>query len=181
MCSDSQSPIEPTTVTGAVTYLATIRISSLVMMRPLKSFKPCCLKWSFCWILTPEGLWNFTAGLDNLIRWQRLDLESWVVSSSFPVSRLLLWMASNHFHFRDDLWFGLLLRPHQALCHMHGLTHNKSVPYLFSTTQSRSQQQTGIFIHLLKKLAPVNDISDVLYLDDPMCVFSLQIWEERQV
>ena len=107
--SDSKSPISPTTVAGAVTYLATASICesddscfwnpffslfaffqlenqffvkaksaldevsiplwsafkqygnkqrllwSLVIMQPLKSFKPCCLKYS-CWILTLEGL-----------------------------------------------------------------------------------------------------------------------------
>ena len=51
---------------------------------------------------------------------------------------------------------------------VHGFTHDKSVPYLFSTPQARSQNQTEIFIHLLKKLDPVNDISGVFYLVDPM-------------
>ena len=49
---------------------------------------------------------------------------------------------------------------------MRGFTHDKSVPFLFSTQQARSQQQTEIHIHLLKKHAPVNDISGVLYLVD---------------
>jgi len=48
---------------------------------------------------------------------------------------------------------------------VHGFTHDKSVPYLFSTPQARSQQQTGILIHLLKKLPPVNEI---------------RIWQELQ-
>ena len=43
-----------------------------------------------------------------------------------------------------------------------GFTHDKSFPYLFSTPQSRSQRKTEIFIHLLKKLTPVDDISEVL-------------------
>ena len=60
---------------------------------------------------------------------------------------------------------------------VHGFTHDKSVPYLFSTPQARSQQQTEILIHLLKKLAPVNDISGVLYLVDPMWIFSPRIWK----
>ena len=47
---------------------------------------------------------------------------------------------------------------------VHRFTHDKSVPFLFSTPQARSQQQTEIRIHLLKKLAPVNDIIGVLYL-----------------
>ena len=37
--------------------------------------------------------------MDYLIRLQRLDLEGRVVSLSFPVCQLLLWMAPNHFHF----------------------------------------------------------------------------------
>ena len=48
---------------------------------------------------------------------------------------------------------------------VHGFIHDKSVPYLFSNK---------ILIHWLKKLAPVNDISGVLYLVDPMWIFSLQ-------
>ena len=31
---------------------------------------------------------------------------------------------------------------------VHGFTHDKSVPYLFSTPEARSQQQTEILIHL---------------------------------
>ena len=42
---------------------------------------------------------------------------------------------------------------------------------------NRSQQQTEILIHLLKKLAPVNDISGVLYLVDPKWIFSPRIME----
>ena len=98
--------------------MATSCISSLVMMQPLKSFKPCCLKWSFCWILTPESLWNFLAGLDYLIRLQRLDLESWVVSLSFSVCQLMLWVAPNHFHFRVVLDSGCFFDyMHHPLCH----------------------------------------------------------------
>ena len=59
---------------------------------------------------------------------------------------------------------------------VHGFTHDNSVPYLFSTLQARSQQQTEMLIHLLKKLAPVNDISSVLYSVDPMRIFSPRIW-----
>ena len=80
-------------------------------------------------------------------------------------------LLSIHFHFRVVLWIGLFLQLHQALC---GFTHDKSVPYLFSTPQARSQQQTEI--HLSKKLAPVNDISGVLHLVDPMWIFSPRIW-----
>ena len=59
----------------------------------------------FWWILTPEGLWNFSAGMDYLIRLLRLDLEGGVVALSFPVCQLSLWMAPNHFHFRVVLLF----------------------------------------------------------------------------
>ena len=95
-------------------------------------------EWSFCWILTPEGLSNFSAGLDYLIRLQKLDLEGWVVPLLFPVCQLLLWMAPNHFDFQVVLWFGLFLRLHQArpVSLVRSLTHDKSVPHLFSTAQS---------------------------------------------
>ena len=63
---------------------------------------------------------------------------------------------------------------------MHGFTDDKSVTYLFSTLQRRSQQQTKILIHFLKKLAAVNDIGGVLYLVDPMLVFSPRVWREIQ-
>ena len=46
------------------------------------------------------------------------------------------------------------------------------------TIKVRSQQQTEIFIHLLKKLAPVNDIGGVLYLVAPTWIFSPRIWKE---
>ena len=59
---------------------------------------------------------------------------------------------------------------------VHGFTHHKSVPYLFSTPRARSQQQTAIFISLMKKLVPVNGISGALYLVNRMCVFSPPIW-----
>ena len=152
--------------------MATSRISSLVMMQPLKSFKPHCLKWSLCWILiTPEGLWNFSAGMDYLIRLQRLDLEGWVVS--FPVCQQLLWMAPNHFHFRIVRIVSSTTSGSVSL--VHGFNLDKSVPYLFSTPQARSQQLTDILIHSLKKLAPVISISGVLYLVDPMWIFSPRI------
>ena len=155
--------------------MATSRTSSLVMMQSLKSFKPCSLKWSFCWILTPEGLWKFLAGLDYLIRLQRLDLEDWFVSLSFPVCQLLLWMTPNHFHFRV-----VLSTTPGSVSLVNDLTHDKSVPYLFATPQSRSQQQSEILIHLMKKLAPVNNISVVLYLVDPMWIFCPRKWKELQ-
>ena len=62
----------------------------------------------------------------------------------------------------------------------HGFTHDKCVPYMFSTHQARSQRQTEILVHLLKKLARVNDISGVLCLVDPMWIFSPRMWKELQ-
>ena len=63
---------------------------------------------------------------------------------------------------------------------VHGFTHDKSVRNLFSTPQARSQQQIGILILLLKKLAPVNDTSGVLYLVDLKWIFSPRMWKELQ-
>ena len=59
---------------------------------------------------------------------------------------------------------------------VHGFIHDKSVPFFFSTPQARSQQQAESLIHLLKKLTTVNDISGLLYLIDPMRIFSPRIW-----
>ena len=128
--------------------MAISRISSLVMRQPLKSFKQCCLRWSFCWILTPEGFWKISAGLDYLIRLQRLDLEGWVLSLSFPVCQLLLWLNG----FKSFSFLGCSLTrvvsstAPGSVSLVHGLLHDKCVPYLFSTPQSRSQQQTEILI-----------------------------------
>ena len=59
---------------------------------------------------------------------------------------------------------------------VHGFTHDKIIPYLFSTHQARSQQLSEILIHLLKKRADANNISDVLHLVNPMWIFSPRIW-----
>ena len=98
--------------------MATGRISSLVMMQPLKSFKP----FPVC----------------SLIR---------IVSSTTPSSVSLV----------------------------HCSTHDKSVHYLFSAPQSRSQQQTEILIYFLEKLAPVNDIS-VLWIFSPQMIIINDIY-----
>ena len=81
-------------------------------------------------------------------------------------------MAPSHFHFRV-----VSSTTPGSVSLVHGLAHDKSVAYLFSTSQSRSQKQTEI-LHLLKKRAPVNDISGVLYLVDPMRILSPRIWKE---
>ena len=98
--------------------MATGRISSLVMMQPLKSFKP----FPVC----------------SLIR---------IVSSTTPGSVSLV----------------------------HCSTHDKSVHYLFSAPQSRSQQQTKILIYFLEKLATVNDIS-VLWIFSPQMIIINDIY-----
>ena len=104
------------------------------------------------------------------------------MSLPFPVCQLLLWMAPNHFHFRVVLCLIRVVSSTTpgSVSLVHGLTHDKSVPYLFSTPPSRSQQQTEILIHLLKKLAPVNDVSGELYLVAPMWIFSSRKWKELQ-
>ena len=79
-------------------------------------------------------------------------------------------------HQKKARMFRLFLQLHQAVSLVHGFSHSKSIPDLFSTPQARSQQQAEILIHLLKKLTPVNDISGVLYLVDPMRIFSPRIW-----
>ena len=64
---------------------------------------------------------------------------------------------------------------------VHDFTHDKSVPTCFRLVpQARSQQQTEILIHLLKKLAAVNVIRGVLYLVDPLWIFFPRIWEKLQ-
>lgn len=109
--------------------------------------------------------------MDYLIRLLRLDLEGGVLSLSFPVCQPLLWMAPNHFHFRVVPW-----TTPGSVSLVRDFTHDKSVPYLFSSPQ----QQTEILIHLLKQLAPVDEIRGVLYLVDLMRIFSPRIWEELQ-
>ena len=90
-------------------------------------------------------------------------------SKSFSISGCsLIWIVSS------------ANNPTLTVSLVHGFTHDKSVPFLFSTPQARSQPQTEILIHLLKKLAPVNDISGVLYLIDPLWIFSTRIWKELQ-
>ena len=59
---------------------------------------------------------------------------------------------------------------------VHGFTHDKSILYLFSTRQARSQQLSEILIHLLKERGAANNVSDVLHLVNPMWIFSPRIW-----
>ena len=85
---------------------------------------------------------------------------------SFPVCQLLLWIQNNFPGCPLVRIFSSTTPDSVSL--VHGFTHDKSVPFLFLTPQTKSQQQTKILIQLLKKLAPVNDIRGVLYLVDPM-------------
>ena len=73
--------------------------------------------------------------------------------------------------FDSDCFFDYKTTP-GSVSLVHGFIHGKSVPYLFSTAQARSQQQIEILIHLLKKLASVKDISGVLCLVDHVNNFS---------
>ena len=58
----------------------------------------------------------------------------------------------------------------------HGFTHDKSVPYLFSTPQARSQQQTEIVIHLLEKVAPVKSHQRLVVFSRPYVdIFSTNV------
>ena len=119
-------------------------------------------------MFTPEGLSNLSAGMYYLIGLQRLTggLSCVLVVSSLAASVV---DGSKSFSFPGSSFVRLVssATPGSVLL-VHDFTHDKSVPYLFSTPQARSQQQFQIVIHLLKKLAPVNDISGVLYLVDPM-------------
>ena len=159
--------------------MATSRISSLdlVMTQPLKSFKPCCLRWSYCWILTPKVFkilrltWTISYVYKDLIWRAKLCLCRFQFARYCCRSFSFPGCSSNR-----------IVSPTTpgSVSLVHGFTHDKSVPYLFSTPQATSQQQTEILIHLLKKLAPVNDINGVLYLVDPMWIFSPRVWKELQ-
>ena len=108
--------------------------------------------------------------MDYLLRLQKLDLEDWVVFvvSSLPV---IIVDGSKSFSFPGCSLIRIVSSSTPgSVSLVLGFTHDKGVPFLFSTPQARSQQQTEILIHLLKKLAPVNDISGVLYLIDPISV-----------
>ena len=95
------------------------------------------------------------------------------MSLSFPVCQLFVEDGSKSFSFLGCSLIRIVssIAPGSASL-LHGFTHDKSVPYLFSTPQARSQQQTEIVIHLLKKLAAVNDISGIVYFVDPRWIFS---------
>ena len=101
------------------------------------------------------------------------------MSCVFVVSSLpaIVVDGSKSFSFQVFLRLGLFFATTPgSVSLVHAFTHDKSVPYLFSTPQARFQQETEIFIHLLKKLAPVNDVNGVLHLVDPMWIFSARIW-----
>ena len=100
---------------GFQSSMATSHISSLVMMQPLKSFKPCRLKRTFCWILTPEGHWKFSAGMDYLILKQRLGGLSCVfVVSSLPA---IVIESSKSFSFPGCSLILIVFFDYSRLCH----------------------------------------------------------------
>ena len=154
--------------------MATSRISSLVMMQPLKSFKPCCLKRSFDWLLTP-GCFGRS---DTLTKTQSVGLSCVFAVSSLPA---IVVDGSTSFSFPGYSLIRIVSSTTQgSVSQVHDFTYDKSVPYLFSTPQARSQQETEILTHLLTKLALVNDISGVMYLVDPMWIYSPRMWEGLQ-
>ena len=103
------------------------------------------------------------------------------MSLSFSVCQLFVQDGSKSFTFPGCSLIRIVfsIAPGSASL-LHGFTHDKSVQYLLSKPQARSQLQTEIVIHLLKKLASVTDISSIVYLVDPMWIFSPRIWEELQ-
>ena len=100
-----------------------------------------------------------------------------MLSLSFPVCQVLLWMIPCKSFSVPGCCLARIVcsTTSDSASLVHRFTHDKSVPYLFLTPQTRSQQQTENLIHLLKKLAPVNYISGVFYLVDPMRIFSPRI------
>ena len=118
--------------------------------------------------------------MDYLMHLKRLDLKGWVVSCRFQfASYCCRWFESFSFPGCSLIRIVSSTTPCSESL-VHGFTNDQSVPYLFSTPQARSQEETKILIHLLKKLATENDISGVLYLGDPMWIFSPRIWKELQ-
>ena len=116
--------------------------------------------------------------MDYLIRLKRLD-HSGGLSCVFVVSSLqaIVVDGSKSFSFPGSPLIRIVSSTTPgSVSQVHGFTHDKGVPYLFSTPQARSQLQAEILTHLLKKLAPVNDSSGMLYLDHPMRIFSPRIW-----
>ena len=158
--------------------MATSRISSLVMIQPILSGLKIVQTMLFEMIFLLD---SYTRRSLKFLGWYGISdtlTKTWpwglscvFVVPSFPA---MLSMAPNHFNFR--LFFDSnCFFDHTRLC----VTSEwliESVSYLFSTPQVRSQQQTEILIHLLRKLAPVNDISGVSYLVDRIWIFSPRIW-----
>ena len=98
--------------------------------------------------------------MDYLIRLPRLDLSGGL-SCFFVVSSLaaIVVDGSKSFSFPGCSLIRIVSSTTPGYVSLvHGFNHNKSVPYLFSTPQARSQQQTEILIHFLKKLGPLKDI-----------------------
>ena len=59
---------------------------------------------------------------------------------------------------------------------VHGFTHDKRNSLLVFDTSRKILTASEILIHLLKKRAAANNISDVLHLVNPMWIFSPRIW-----
>ena len=192
--SDSKSPILPTTVAGNVTYLASVCESDgscfwnpfFVSIAFFQLENPFFVNAGSALYEVSIPLWG---GFKHLMIVQTMLLEMFLVSLLKSYSRTSLkfsgWYGlsdtfknawsrglscgSKSFSFPGCslIRFASSTTP-GSVSLVHGFTHDKSVPYLFSTPQARSQRQNRIFIHFLKKLDPVNDISGVFYLVDPM-------------
>ena len=106
-------------------------------MQPLKSFKPCCLKWYFCWILTPVGLcrefkilrlvWTIRYVYKDLIWRAELSLCRFL-----SASYCCRWLQNYFFPGCSLIRIVSSTTPGSGSL-VHGFTHDKSVPCLFST------------------------------------------------
>ena len=131
--------------------------------------QPCCLKW---WFLLDSysrrslKLFGWYGLSDTFTKTCSGGLSCVFVVSSLPA---ILVDDSKSFSFPGCSLIRIVSSSTPGYVSLvHGFIHDKSVAHLFSIPQARSQQQTEILIHFLKKLAPVNDISGVLYLVDPV-------------
>ena len=130
-------------------------ISSLVMMQPLKSSNHAV---EMIFLLD-----SYSRRSLKFFGWYGLSdmfTKTWSggLSSVFVVSSLsaIVVDGSKSFSFSRCSLIRISSTTPRSVSLMHGLTHDKTVPYLFSTPQARSQRQTEILIHLLKKINKSN-------------------------
>ena len=92
-------------------------------------------------VSNPRFLWNFSTGMDYLI-----FLQTWSGGLScvlsFPVLPAIVVDRSKTFSFPGCSLVRIASSTTlDSLSLVHGFTHDKSAPYLFSTPQKRSQQK----------------------------------------